>query len=101
MCGKEFGIAQSTDGKTFYYGKACSLGLKSVGRNPYLKLNELIISKISKTVQIALGHEGLHALFLNEDGNVYFAGEFSSNEVNLKQSLIKVSFRLCKTRRRW
>ncbi|XP_063706462.1 E3 ubiquitin-protein ligase highwire-like [Culicoides brevitarsis] len=74
LCGKEFGIAQSTDGKTFYYGKACSLGLKSVGRNPYLKLNELIISKISKTVQIALGHEGLHALFLNEDGNVYFAG---------------------------
>lgn len=75
LCGKEFGIAHSTDGKTFYYGKSCSIGLKSVGRSPYLKLNELIISKISKTLQISLGHEGLHALFLNEDGNVYFAGE--------------------------
>lgn len=74
LSGKEFGIAQSSDGKTFYYGKAGALGLKSVGRSPYMKLNELIISKISKTVQIALGHEGLHALFLNEDGNVYFAG---------------------------
>lgn len=74
LCGKEFGIAQSTDGKTYYYGKSSALGLKSVGRSPYLKLNELIISKISKTAQIALGHEGLHALFLNEDGNVFFAG---------------------------
>lgn len=74
FCGKEFGIAQGSDGKTYYYGKAGAIGLKTVGRSPYLKLNELVISKVSKTMQISLGHEGLHALFLNDDGNVFFAG---------------------------
>ncbi|XP_055587703.1 E3 ubiquitin-protein ligase highwire isoform X4 [Uranotaenia lowii] len=74
VCGKEFGLVLGSNGKTFYYGKGGSLGLKAVGKNPSLKLNELIISKSTNFTQLAVGHDGIHALLLNEDGSVYFTG---------------------------
>lgn len=58
----------------FYYGKAASLGLKSIGKSPTLKMTELIISKVATIHTIALGHDGIHALLINEDGSVYFTG---------------------------
>ncbi|XP_055618511.1 E3 ubiquitin-protein ligase highwire isoform X2 [Toxorhynchites rutilus septentrionalis] len=73
-CGKEFGLVLGSNGKVFYYGKGNSLGLKAGGKNPNLKLNEIVISKASNFVQVAVGHDGIHALLLNEDGTVFFAG---------------------------
>lgn len=74
VCGKEFGLVRASNGKIYYYGKSASLGLKSIGRTPTMKMTELIISKVSNIVQIAVGHDGVHALLVNDDGTVYFAG---------------------------
>ncbi|KAL9885814.1 MYC binding protein highwire isoform 2-T2 [Glossina fuscipes fuscipes] len=74
VCGKEFGLVCATNGKVYYYGKSGALGLKSVGRTPIMKLTELIISKVSRILHVALGHDGIHAILVNDDGTVYFAG---------------------------
>lgn len=75
VSGKEFALTRANNGKVYYYGKSSALGFKSIGRSPNMKLTELIFSKISiRIIQIALGHDGLHALLLQEDGSVYFAG---------------------------
>lgn len=74
IAGKEFGLIMSAAGKVYYYGKSASLGLKSLIKSPSLKLSELTISKVSKIIQISLGHDGLHTLLLSDDGSVYFAG---------------------------
>ncbi|XP_054087808.1 E3 ubiquitin-protein ligase highwire isoform X1 [Zeugodacus cucurbitae] len=74
VCGKEFGLVRASNGKVYYYGKSASLGLKSIGRTPTMKMTELIISKVSNIVHIAVGHDGIHALLVNDDGTVYFTG---------------------------
>ncbi|XP_067640218.1 E3 ubiquitin-protein ligase highwire isoform X3 [Eurosta solidaginis] len=74
VCGKEFGLVRASNGRVYYYGKSASLGLKSIGRTPTMKLTELIISKVSNIVHIAIGHDGIHALLVNDDGTVYFTG---------------------------
>ncbi|XP_058468268.1 E3 ubiquitin-protein ligase highwire isoform X2 [Malaya genurostris] len=73
-CGKEFGLVLGSNGKVFYFGKGNSLGLKAVGKNPSMKLNEIVIPKPTSFTQVTVGHDGIHALLLNEDGTVYFAG---------------------------
>ncbi|XP_055913946.1 E3 ubiquitin-protein ligase highwire isoform X3 [Eupeodes corollae] len=73
-CGKEFGLVKASNGKVYFYGKSPSLGLKAVGRTPTMKITELIISKVSNITQVAVGHDGIHALLVNDDGTVYFAG---------------------------
>ncbi|TDG40226.1 hypothetical protein AWZ03_013349 [Drosophila navojoa] len=73
-CGKEFGIVRASNGRVYYYGKPAALGLKCVGRTPTLKLTELIVSKAANIVHVAVGHDGIHALLVNDDGTVYFAG---------------------------
>lgn len=73
-CGKEFGIVRASNGRVYYYGKPAALGLKCVGRTPTLKLTELIVSKAAHIVHVAVGHDGIHALLVNDDGTVYFAG---------------------------
>ncbi|XP_068159965.1 LOW QUALITY PROTEIN: E3 ubiquitin-protein ligase highwire [Drosophila tropicalis] len=73
-CGKEFGLVRASNGRVYYYGKSAALGLKCVGRTPTLKLTELIISKAAHIVHVAVGHDGIHALLVNDDGTVYFAG---------------------------
>lgn len=60
--------------QTFYYGKASALGLKSTGKSPTIKITELIVSKSSNIVHIAVGHDGIHAVLVNEDGTVFFTG---------------------------
>lgn len=74
MCGKEFGLVRATNGKVFYYGKAAALGLKSVGKTPSMKPIELIVAKTSNIVYATIGHDGQHAILVNDDGNVYFTG---------------------------
>lgn len=80
-CGKEFGIVRASNGKAYYYGKSASLGLKSIGRTPTMKMTELIVSKVSNIIQIAVGHDGIHALLVNDDGTVFFAGNYNAYNV--------------------
>lgn len=74
VCGKEFGLIRATNGKVFYYGKSAALGLKSIGKTPSMKPIELIVTKSSNIVYATIGHDGMHAILINEDGSVYFAG---------------------------
>lgn len=56
-----------------YSGKAQSLGIKQGG--PAMgKWAELPITKSPKIVQYSVGHDGLHALLVAEDGSVFFVG---------------------------
>lgn len=75
VCGKEFGLIRATNGKIYYYGKSSALGLKSIGKTPSMKPIELIVAKSSNIVHATIGHEGMHAILINEDGSVYFAGK--------------------------
>lgn len=74
VCGKEFGLIRATNGKIYYYGKSSALGLKSIGKTPSMKPIELIVAKSSNIVHSTIGHDGMHAILINEDGSVYFAG---------------------------
>lgn len=41
------------------------------------KWSELVLTKAPKVTQIAVGHDGLHAILVTEDGSAFFAGLFS------------------------
>lgn len=56
-----------------YCGKAASLGIKQAGARTG-KWSELVLTKAPKIVHIAIGHEGLHAILVADDGSVFFAG---------------------------
>lgn len=74
QCGKEFGLVHTINGKVYYYGKSAALGLISIGKTPSMKPIELIVAKTSNIVHVAIGHDGIHAILVNDDGNVYFTG---------------------------
>lgn len=74
VCGKDFAIIRTTTGKAFFYGKAAALGLKSVSKTPTLKPVEMIVSKTASVSQVAIGHDGFHALLVCDDGSAYFSG---------------------------
>lgn len=74
FCGKEFGLVRATNGKVYYYGKAAALGLKSMGKTPSMKPIELIVAKTSNIIHATIGHDGIHAILVNDDGSVYFTG---------------------------
>lgn len=70
--GKEFGLMLTCHGKTFFTGKASSLGQKQ-----YLapgQWAELSVTRGPRLVQCCVGHDGQHALLVSEEGGVYFAG---------------------------
>ncbi|GFY47108.1 hypothetical protein TNIN_284731 [Trichonephila inaurata madagascariensis] len=72
-CGKDFAVLKTVTGKILYSGKAQSMGIKQGG--PAMgKWTELPITKSPKIVQYSVGHDGLHALLVAEDGSVFFAG---------------------------
>lgn len=56
-----------------YCGKGASLGQKS-GITKCSKWLELSLTKCPRFIQCAVGHEGIHALLLAEDGTAYFVG---------------------------
>ena len=62
----------TNQGRIYYTGKSSALGHKQPCPNG--QWNELAITKASKFVQCAVGHEGGHSLLLSEDGAVYFVG---------------------------
>lgn len=57
-----------------YCGKAASLGIKQAGVKTG-KWCELLLTKAPKVTHIAVGHDGMHAIFLTDDGSVFFAGK--------------------------
>lgn len=71
--GKEFGLVRTTSGKVLYCGKAAALGTKQAGVKVG-KWSELVLTKAPKVTQIAVGHDGLHAILVTEDGSAFFAG---------------------------
>lgn len=72
--GKDFGLIKTTSGKVLYCGKGTSLGMKQAGVRTG-KWFELILTKAPKVTHIAVGHDGLHAVLITEDGSVFFAGK--------------------------
>lgn len=62
--------------QVFYCGKAGALGVKQAGIRTG-KWSELVLTKAPKITHIAVGHDGLHAILLTEDGSVFFAGNYS------------------------
>ncbi|XP_056648043.1 E3 ubiquitin-protein ligase MYCBP2 isoform X1 [Diorhabda sublineata] len=71
--GKEFGLIRTISGKVLYCGKSSALGIKQAGIRTG-KWSELIITKAPKINQIAIGHDGLHAVLLTDEGSVFFTG---------------------------
>ncbi|XP_024084698.1 E3 ubiquitin-protein ligase MYCBP2 isoform X3 [Cimex lectularius] len=74
VSGKEFSLIRTTAGKLYFSGKPSCLGLKQGGKGGIGKWSELIIPKAPKIVQVAAGHDGMHAVLVAEDGSVYFTG---------------------------
>lgn len=56
-----------------YSGKSSALGIKQVNSRTS-KWSELGLTKTPKITQIAVGHEGMHAVLLTEEGSVFFTG---------------------------
>ncbi|XP_064637403.1 E3 ubiquitin-protein ligase MYCBP2-like isoform X3 [Lineus longissimus] len=71
--GKEFALIKTTSGKILFTGKAQVLGIKHGGPAAG-KWAELSITKSPKIVQFSIGHEGMHALLVADDGSVFFTG---------------------------
>lgn len=71
--GKEFGLLRTVTGKVLYTGKSSALGIKQAGVRTG-KWSELILTKSPKIAHIAMGHDGLHAVLITEDGAVFFTG---------------------------
>ncbi|KAK9891452.1 hypothetical protein WA026_014685 [Henosepilachna vigintioctopunctata] len=71
--GKEFGLIRTLSGKVLYCGKASALGIKQSGIRSS-KWSELVLTKAPKITHISVGHDGLHAVILTEDGSAFFTG---------------------------
>ncbi|KAJ8975749.1 hypothetical protein NQ317_015371, partial [Molorchus minor] len=71
--GKEFGLIRTVTGKVLYCGKSSALGIKQAGIRTG-KWSELVLTKTPKVTHLAVGHDGLHAILITEDGSVFFTG---------------------------
>ncbi|XP_064076475.1 E3 ubiquitin-protein ligase MYCBP2 [Vanessa tameamea] len=81
--GQDFGLLTTTSGKVYYTGKGSSLGYKvaipQTGRWTLMKetlfnKNETPNTRRCKVVQVALGHEGVHAILVLDNGSALFTG---------------------------
>ena len=80
--GKEFSLMLTNSGKLYFTGKSVAIGHKqpvSPGR-----WSEVTVSKSGSApvtiAQYSVGHDGLHALLVSEDGAVYFTGTSKRGE---------------------
>lgn len=71
--GKDFGLLRTVTGKVLYTGKSAALGIKQAGVRTG-KWSELILTKSPKIAHISMGHDGLHAVLITDDGAVFFTG---------------------------
>jgi len=65
--------------QVLYSGKGTSLGLKQssgtiTGTGKWSRWSELPVTKSPKLSHVAVGHEGLHAVLVADDGAVFFMG---------------------------
>lgn len=65
--------------QVLYTGKAAALGIKQGGPAPG-KWAELPITKSPKIIQVAAGHDGMHALMVSDDGSAFFVGTAKRGE---------------------
>ncbi|CAB3259025.1 unnamed protein product [Arctia plantaginis] len=81
--GQDFSLLTTSSGKVYYTGKGQSLGYKAAspqtGRWTLMKetifsRNETPNVKRCKVMQVAIGHEGVHAVLLLDNGNALFTG---------------------------
>ncbi|GLH12984.1 Probable E3 ubiquitin-protein ligase HERC2 [Gryllus bimaculatus] len=71
--GKDFGLIRTATGKILYCGKSASLGIKQGGLRAG-RWAELPVTKSPKVTHVAVGHEGMHAILLADDGSILFCG---------------------------
>lgn len=71
--GKDFALLRTQHGRILYCGKGASLGQKS-GLTKCSKWLDLGMTKWPRFLQCAVGHDGIHALLLGDDGTAYFVG---------------------------
>ena len=76
--GSDFALMVSAQGKLFYTGKSSAIGHKQPC--PPGRWNEVTVSRSPKITQVAVGHDGGHALLLSDDGCVYFTGTAKRGE---------------------
>lgn len=50
------------------------MGIKQAGVRTG-KWSELVLTKAPKITHVAVGHDGLHAILITDDGSVFFAGK--------------------------
>lgn len=77
VAGKDFHLVTSPSGKVWYKGKASSLGLKSpmpLEEELANHWSQLPIAKCQSVTRCATGHEGQHAVFIDDTGSVFFVG---------------------------
>ena len=81
--GKEFSLMLTTSGKLYYSGKSSAIAQKQPC--PPGRWNEVVVSRSSAAASgsissFSVGHDGLHALLVGEDGTVYFTGTSKRGE---------------------
>ena len=80
--GKKSSLMLTNNGKLYYTGKSASINHKQPC--PVGRWNEVMVSKSgtasSNIIQFSVGHDGLHALLVGEDGSVYFTGTSKRGE---------------------
>ncbi|KAF9419106.1 hypothetical protein HW555_004277 [Spodoptera exigua] len=81
--GQDFALLTTASGKVYYTGKGASLGYKAAspqtGRWTLMKetifsRNEAPNAKRCKVMQVAVGHEGVHAILVLDNGSALFTG---------------------------
>ncbi|XP_028043251.1 E3 ubiquitin-protein ligase MYCBP2 isoform X2 [Bombyx mandarina] len=81
--GQEFGLLATVSGKVYYCGKGSSLGYKAASANTKkwtlmkettVTKNEAPNAKKAKIAQVAVGHEGVHAILVLDNGTALFTG---------------------------
>ncbi|KAJ8933505.1 hypothetical protein NQ318_002558, partial [Aromia moschata] len=76
---RESKMTKSKYVQVLYCGKSSALGIKQAGVRTG-KWCELVLTKGPKVNHIAVGHDGLHAILVTEDGSVFFTGTAQRGE---------------------
>lgn len=71
--GKDFALVRTVSGKVLCTGKYQSLGIKQSGSLAG-KWMELPITKGPKIADCSVGHDGMHAILVSENGAAFFVG---------------------------
>lgn len=73
MCARAVSPPLTLPSQILYTGKAQSLGIKQSGVAAG-KWAELPITKCPKMAECAVGHDGMHAVLVSDNGAAFFVG---------------------------